>query len=58
LFPVHNKIYIAEIPLERFRVTGRLRLARTSGDHVVQLPLPNASSARLKWREEYQKENG
>lgn len=51
------KIDLAEIPLERFRVTGKLRLEGTSGDHVVQLSLLNARSARLKWREEYQQEN-
>lgn len=57
LFLIRNEIYLAEIPLERFRVTGKLRLDGTSGDHPVQLSLLKAGSARLKQREEYQQEN-
>lgn len=56
LFPIHNKIYIPSgIPLERFRVTGRLRLEGTSGAHLVQLAC--SMLGQLDWSEEYQQEN-
>lgn len=49
LFPIHTKTYRAETSLEKFRVTGKLRLEGISGDDLAPL---SASSAGLKRRQE------